>query len=410
MQNQKIILLGGNILNKGIIDNFHQKGFDVIVIDWNENPALKGDLHVKADVKDFNVISSELDKLKINNILCAYTSMDLAVKSVKLLNKKYGLLCTDEHSIKNALSKELMTQLWDKNKLLNRFSKPFTDFNEKEFLELNVQYNLIVKPNVSSSSRGITIIGQNSSSEEIKKAFDKAKGNSFDKAVIVEEFVDGTEYTVEMLGDNCGNVLVYAISTKYHTSNTINNKIAVKLHYNSNKVSDELHENIANFGINCYKALGLKNSFGHLEIIVKKDGSLTPIEIGARSSGYIASHLVDIASDRDYLGDYIAVLKGNCLKNGYVKSDNSSMYFFYDIPAGTIAKKATNLMNFIDKRIVSIDSNRTRLIKSNVFNNINNDNERVGFEILKGEKNILTIEEVLKAEKKFINTIGCTNE
>lgn len=405
MSKQKLILLGGNLLNKGVVDKSHQKGFSVIVVDWNENPAIIGDLHIKLDVKDYDAISVELDRLNIENVVCIYTSIDLAVSSVNFLNRKYNLFCTDELSIKKALSKELMTKSWKIAGFLNRFSGSFEVFDRDLFQGLSQMDKLIVKPNLGSSSRGITIIEKNSSVEEFKKAFDKAKENSFDEKVIIEEFVEGREYTVEMLGDNYGNVLVYAISLKYHTQNTIKNKIAVKLHYNSNKIEDELYAKIAEFGRKCYSSLGLKNSFGHLELIVKKDGSLTPVEIGARSSGYVASHLVELASGRDFLGDYISVLKGGALEDGYLKPKNSSMYFFYDIPAGIKVQKTTNLMEYLDEKIMSIDNSRSKLTKNASFDNINNDNERVGFEILGGDKKILTIEEVQRAEKEFINNL-----
>ena len=58
-------------------------------------------------------------------------------------------------------------------------------------------------------------------------------------------------------------------------------------------------------GIACYKALGLHSMFGHLEIIMKEDGTFTPVEMGARSSGFICSHTVWKASGHDYLGDYV---------------------------------------------------------------------------------------------------------
>lgn len=403
------VLLGGNCLNRGIIDRYKEYGLKCIVIDWNESPALLGDLHLQIDVKDYISICQQLDNLKINDVKICYTSIDLATKTLNQINKKFNHLHTDEFFLNNSIEKNKMNKIWQEKNLFNRYSELFSSFDENKILNLQKKYKLIVKPNIASSSRGITVIDSNNIN--IKDAYNTASKISLDNNVLIEEFIEGTEYTVEMIGDNFGNVSVYGISKKYHTKNTTNNKIAIKLHYNSPDTPELLHQNIAAFGIECYRSLGLKNSLGHLEMIVKKDGSFTPVEIGARSSGFIASHLVDIVSERNFLDDYISVINGSKIKNGLIMKKNfSSMYYFYDIPKNSISIKTTNLMKYISNDIQSIYNDRQKLIAGVRFQEINNDNERFGYEILKGKKSKLTIDEVLKAERNFLKDFVSIND
>ena len=63
---------------------------------------------------------------------------------------------------------------------------------ELEFLKL--AYPLIVKPTDRSGSRGVTLIKQPG---ELRRAFEEARTASFEKKVVVEEFVAGKEYSVE---------------------------------------------------------------------------------------------------------------------------------------------------------------------------------------------------------------------
>ena len=153
----------------------------------------------------------------------------------------------DEQALANALPKATMTRLWNEAGILNRYSKIFMELNS-EVIEKVAAMKMIFKPNISSSSRGITIVAKGAEKETVEAAFAKAKTESFDKKVIVEEFVEGREVTCDMLGDKYGNVSVYAISVKYHTVNTNNNKIAIKLHYNSDFYPDEVYEKIAETG------------------------------------------------------------------------------------------------------------------------------------------------------------------
>ena len=60
----------------------------------------------------------------------------------------------------------------------------------------------IFKPNVASGSRGITILADDEiTAETLYDAFRDAAGASLDGKVLVEEFCEGTEFTVELLGD-----------------------------------------------------------------------------------------------------------------------------------------------------------------------------------------------------------------
>ena len=396
------LLLGGNKLNYGIFKKFQEKGFEIYVVDWNTTPDLKGDLHYQIDVKDSDAILKRLNNDKIlTRVKFVYTSIDLAVKSVAEINRAIGLKTISDNGILYASSKSQMTMRWNELGLLNRFSKSYKQF-EEEIIDLNHRFKLIIKPDNSSSSRGITICDKNTYVEIIKIAFEKAKNEATDSLVVVEEYVDGIEFTVEMLGDDYGNVSVYAVSQKTHTKNTDNNKIAIKLHYNSNRIL--LQKKIAEYGIKCYKALGFTNSFGHLEVLLKGNGIISPVEIGARSSGFIASDLVDIVSGKDYISDLMAVQNGAIITNGLVEQTNfSSMYFFYDIQEGNDIVNETNLLNFTDKCIVSRYSDRLKLKKGTRFTKINDDNSRQGYEILEGPKSIMTLQHIIDAEQKMLN-------
>ncbi len=399
---QKIfLLLGGNKLNFGILNKFQKAGYLVYVVDWNENPQMSGDKHYKIDVKDSDSIISALKSDGVfDNVAFVYSSIDLAVPSVARLNRAIGLNTISDNGLNFSLSKSMMTEKWAEKGILNRISKKFESFNDDIF-DFNKDYKIIIKPDNSASSRGITIIPKNSNPDFIKQAFIKAQNEASDNLVVVEEFVEGTEFTVEMIGDAKGNVCVYGVSKKTHTKNTENNKIAIKLHYNA--IDDNLQNKIADFGIQCYKALGFSSSLGHLEVLLKSDGTISPVEIGARSSGFIASDLVDIVSGANFLGDLINVQQGAEVKNGLHKQTGmSSMYFFYDFSDNSIIKKECSLLDFLDESIQSRYNNRENLVVGRHFSKIDNDNARLGFEILEGPKSLMTSEYIENKEKEML--------
>ena len=173
------------------------------------------------------------------------------------------------------------------------------------------------------------------------------------------------------------------------------------MHYNA--IPLDLAQRIADVGMKCYKALGFQSSLGHLEVILKGDGTISPVEIGARSSGYIASHLVDIVSGRDFLGDLRQVYNGGLVEDGFrEQSSNSSMYYFYDLPAGSTVVHPCSLLDFCDTTIISHASDRAEIVEGRQIGKIDNDNARIGFEILEGPKDVMTEAYIADAEKRML--------
>lgn len=403
--NKQFAILGGNKLLRGICDKLQSYGYYVVVVDWNEKPAVAGDLHIREDVKDSETIL-RIFKERGYNIDGAISCIDLAAPSVSAINKAYGLKSMPE-KYNVVLSKEQMATDWKAAGIFNRISERSDAISIEDVVELNKKYRIIIKPDVAASSRGITTLEKDTTKEHIIEAMNKAKEASFNKLCLIEEYVVGREFTVDMLGDDYGNVVVYGISVKYHTPYAGKNRCAVKLHWNSNVYSEEVYKAIAERGRECYRAIGLRNSFGHLEIIMKEDGTLTPVEIGARTSGFIGSHLVSAASGRDYLHDYIDMLHGKNIGNAdYINGTQSAMWYKYNIPEGCTCVKKTALSEFLDPQITIMYHDHGGLQVGETYGPIIDDNtcDKEGYEMMCGPKTVLTYENVRKSELEFLKS------
>ena len=400
------VLLGGNKLLWGQVCHLRELGYKVIVIAWNDNPDIKGDLFIQMDVKDSEGIIKKLEELELKEkIYGALSSIDLATPSVNAINKWVGNKTMPEKFDK-VLSKNEMRDAWMNAGIFNRISKIDNEISLEELFEMSKKMKLICKPDVAASSRGITILEKGQTKERLQEAINKAKDTSFNNRCLIEEFVEGEEFTVDMLGDAFGNVCCYSSSIQHHSKYALDNHVTVIHHWNSRKYDDDTWIRIANFGIECYKALGLHSMFGHLEIIMKEDGSFTPVEMGARSSGFICSHTVWKASDHDYLKDYISVLHGEKITSGnYMNGENASMWFGYDIPSNSHSVKATDITQHLDSRITVLYENHDGLKINEDYGDYINDGDRdkFGYAILCGPRDILTYESIKESNEKFLD-------
>jgi hypothetical protein len=400
------VLLGANKLLWGQVCKLREFGYKVIVVAWNDHPDIEGDLFIQMDVKDKDGIIRKLEELGLKDrVDGALSSIDLAAPTVNAINRWAGNKTMPE-KFDVVLSKEEMRDCWMKAGVFNRISKMDDEFPMDELYETSQHMKLICKPNVAASSRGITILEKGQTHEALQNALYKARETSFDHRCLIEEFVEGEEFTVDMLGDAYGNVNCYGSSIQHHSLYALKNHVTVIHHWNSRKYDDATWNRIADFGIACYKALGLHSMFGHLEIIMKEDGTFTPVEMGARSSGFICSHTVSAASGHDYLGDYVKMLHGGKVEPGnYLNGANASMWFGYDIPSDSDSVTATNITEFLDPRITVLFENHDGLKVNEHYGDYINDGDRdkFGYAILCGPRDIMTYESVQVSNEKFLD-------
>ena len=400
------VLLGDNQLLLGQVCKLHEFGYKVIAVSWRDHASFDCDMFIQMDVKDSKGIIAKLEELGLKGkVDGALSSIDLAAPTVNAINKWAGN-CTMPEKFNKVLEKEEMRDAWMKAGLFNRISKLDSELTIDEIVALSQTMKLICKPDVAASSRGITILEVSRTREEIEAALALAKETSFNHVCLIEEFVEGDEFTVDMLGDSFGNVTVYGSSAAYQSANAHNNHVGIKYHYNSLAFDDATWERIAEFGIKCYKALGLHSMFGHLEIILKKDGTFTPVEMGARSSGFICSHTVTEASGHDFMKDYINVLHGGKVVPGhYLNGPKSSMWFGYDIPANSDSVKETDITKFLDPRIEVLFEKHDGLKAGVHYGEYIDDGDRdkFGYAIISGPREVLTIENVEASEQRFLD-------
>lgn len=400
------VLLGSNKLLWGQVCHLRELGYKVIVVAWNDNPDIKGDDYIQLDIKDSAGVLAELERRGYKGkVYGALSSIDLAAPTVNAINGWCGNKTMPE-KFNKVLSKNEMRDAWMAAGLFNRISLVDGEKTTDELFGLSSRMKLICKPDVSASSRGITILEKGCSREELDAAIKLARETSFNGNYLVEEFVEGEEFTVDMLGDAYGNVNCYGSSIQHHSLYALHNHVTVIHHWNSRKYDDDVWNRIADFGIKCYKALGLHSMFGHLEIIMKEDGTFTPVEMGARSSGFICSHTVWKASGHDYLGDYVKMLHGGTVEPGnYLNGPDASMWFGYDIPSGSDSVNPTDITKFLDPGITVLYENHEGLVVPRHYGDYINDGDRdkFGYAILCGPRDVLTYESVEKANERFLD-------
>lgn len=299
---KKIVIIGANDFQNQLILKAKSLGYETHVFAWAE-----GSIGEKtADYfYPISIVEKEeiLKKCKeINPVGVCTIASDLATLTVNYVSERLSLSSNPDSITLQCTNKYEMRKKFKENGVKTPlFFK--TDSVDKLDLSL-LKFPLIVKPTDRSGSRGITKVFN---VEELKKAIEYSIKDSFEKQAIVEEFIEGDEYSCECITYN-GKHHFLTFTKKYTTGAP---SFIETGHSQPSDISLEFQELIQNEIFKALDALGIRNSASHTEFKIDKDGNFGIIEIGARMGGdCIGSDLVQISTGYDFMKMVIDVACG----------------------------------------------------------------------------------------------------
>ena len=166
--------------------------------------------------------------------------------------------------------------------------------------------NAILKPSRNSGSRGIAKVVKGISKESFIGLYRRALDESRDHSVLIEQFIEGPEFSVEVIVWQ-GEPHVLAVTDK----KTTEAPYFVELGHNQPSVyPEDIQQKLKEGAIAGIRALGLSNCAAHCELKVQ-DGEAYLMEIGARLGGdFISTELTHLSSGIDMVAATIDVVLG----------------------------------------------------------------------------------------------------
>ncbi|NOH16443.1 ATP-grasp domain-containing protein [Clostridium cochlearium] len=357
-----ILILGAGQFQVPVIKKAKKLGYKTIVTDYDS----KAEGFKFADIA-LNISTLDKEKTlqvaKIYNIDGILTTSDFPVRTVAYVCKKMNLIGLSTRAAEISTDKFLLRECIKKNNipcpkyLLLNDKKDIYSEKLKGF-----EFPLIIKPVDSSASRGVCKVYN---LQELELAYEEAYYYSKSGKVILEEFLDGLEYSVETLTQNGINNIV-AITEK-HTSGYpyfVEDRHIVPAYLNKEqeyKIKDMINKVI--------NAIGIDNSSSHAEIKLTEKGPIL-IEIGARLGGdYITSDLVPLSTGIDMLENIINISVGKKIKLSNSKIKYSGIQFITYENYEKIKKNEKNIRK--DNSIIKFyfDHNKNNELKSSLDRN-----------------------------------------
>ena len=323
---KKLLVLAAGILQVPVIKKAKEIGYYVIAADGNPNAYgfQYADKVICADITNEEVMLKIARKEHVDGVIhpCSEVSMKVMGRindELKLsgITKEQAIRATNKHLMRKAFvkgnapsPKSILTEnaedAW--NHLQNDF---FTDG--------------ILKPSRNSGSRGIAKVTCDMPKEVFVKAYNIALEESRDKSVLIEQFIEGPEFSIEIIVWN-GKVNVLTVTDK----KTTGAPHFVELGHNQPSCfSTEEVEILKAAAVVGVKALGVNNCACHAEAKLM-DGKAYLMEIGARLGGdFISTELTHLSTGIDMIAAAINCALGvePCLEPSEEKHGVCIRYF-----------------------------------------------------------------------------------
>lgn len=298
---KKIAIIGASYLQEPLISKAKEMGIETHVFAWATNDIGEkiADYFYPISIVDKYDILEKCVEIGIDGI-CSIAS-DLATITVNYIAEKMNLVGNGMNSALMATNKHLMRETFYENKDPSPLSIMVE--NKDEF-DSSLKYPVIVKPIDRSGSRGIYKLYDES---ELEEAIEKSKAQGFIKKVLIEEFVEGDEYSVECISFE-GRHKFLALTKKYTTGAP---HFIERGHLVPAEIEFELIEKIKEVIFHALDSLKVKYGASHSEIKIDDEGNIQIIEIGARMGGdFIGSTLVELSTGIDFTKAVIDVALG----------------------------------------------------------------------------------------------------
>lgn len=304
---KRLLVLAAGILQVPVIKKAKEKGYYVIAVDGDTNAIglQYADNAICANITDEEIMLEIAREQHVDGVIhpCSEVSMNVMGR----INDELGLAGITKEQAIRATNKHLMREAFEKGNAPSPKSI-LTDNAEDawEHLQNDFTTDGILKPSRNSGSRGIAKVVRDMNKADFINAYNVALDESRDKSVLIEQFIEGPEFSIEIIVWN-GKVNVLTVTDK----KTTGAPHFVELGHNQPSCySKEDVETLKAAAVAGVKALGVNNCACHAEAKLM-NGKAYLMEIGARLGGdFISTELTHLSTGIDMVAAAINVALG----------------------------------------------------------------------------------------------------
>lgn len=291
---KRLLIIGASILQLPAIKKAKELGHYVAVADFNPNAIgiPYADEFYNASTIDIEAICKVAEEFKPDGIMTLAT--DMPMRSIAAATSRLGLPGISMDTAIKSTDKGEMIKAFEEHNVEHPWYYIVEDEAQFKAVGEKVTFPCVMKPTDNAGNRGVCYVANK---DELLKEYAYSHENSRSGHVIIEEYMEGEEVSVEIVVYK-GDVHILAVTDK----STLGKPYFVEIgHAEQSQKSVETVAAIKDLATRAVKAVGIDNSPAHVEIMVTKDGPKM-VELGSRmGGGCITTHLVPLSTGIDMI-------------------------------------------------------------------------------------------------------------
>lgn len=330
MERKKLMIIGASVLQLPGIQKAKEMGLEVAVADFNPQAVGIGfaDKFYNASTMDEDAVLAAAVDYQPDGIMTLAT--DMPMRGVAKASEALGLHSISYDTAVKATDKYDMIKAFKDHNVPSPWYFVVSSLEELKALNGRVSYPCIMKPTDNAGSHGVVLVH---SFEELVDSYGYSYDCSRHGNVIVEEYLDGPEVSVEVMVVD-GNVHILQITDKLTTGAPYFVELG---HSQPSQLPKETQSQIREVAKKACMAVGIDRGPAHVEMKVTTKGGPKMVELGARMGGdNITTALVPLSTGIDMVKCTIDVALGN-EPDIKAKLHCGSAIRYIQAPVGTIA-------------------------------------------------------------------------
>jgi biotin carboxylase len=286
------VLTGGSRSQLGLLEQARALGHEVAVVDGSDRAPLLADADhaIVRSFTDVNGVIGDLEARGIKPVAVATMGSDQAVLPTAQLAERLGLPGLPVGTARTVADKRRMRAAFERAKVRCPKGREAASFEEAEQAFHQLGAPVVVKPVDGSAQRGVTEVRAEG---ELAPAVDRALAASKTGAIVLEQYLDGDEFTVNGFLLE-GEYFPMSVTRRLlHPPPPLG--VCIAHRYPSGLVREE---RIFAFAHAASRAVGLETGPSYVQIRIR-DGQPWAIEVGARLGGGKDAELAKLVTGFD---------------------------------------------------------------------------------------------------------------
>lgn len=377
---KKILVIGAGVAQADAIRRARQTGYYVLASDGSPDAeGLKAADEWRAiDVKDVQGNLAWAREQKVSGVI-SYAS-DITLPTVLAVREALGLPGLGRAPVEVSMDKSRQRMLFKQAGLPQPDFEIVENEHTLDKVVKRIGFPLVIKPVDNSGSRGVLVVGKG---DELPSAYSTAKENSKKGVVIIEEFIEGTELTIEGFSIN-GSHHILAMSDKYKPAGSY--RVATQLAYPA-AISSGHEQEIIKIMCAAYDTAGVDNTPTHSEVILSPAGPKI-VEIGCRGGGFfVFTKVVEAVSGYDIVGNWTRMCAGDSVDEIKISKHGVVLGFYAGTPGRLISVKG-----FEDVQAMEDVETGLFIRPGEIIPELKTDGSRTGWMIVRAQNRDLAVE------------------